>query len=338
MLLMPTIKKHLEQRSSIGRLPTLRGVLENVQKYTADPKMTIWEISEHISKDPSLSVHLLRMANSAYYARAEPVVSIQEAVLFLGVEQVRMVSMSTNCVELMSPEDKCGFLWADFWRHCIATAYFSRMLGKFFSRPNVDPELDYIAGLLHDVGKLVIGMLFPDGFGHVVMKAREEKLSFCDAEKNFFDTDHAALGGWYLERQGVPSVVFEAVRCHHNWNLSVENKEVGALVNVADFLSRSSGLGCSGNMEEIQGTYLDTPAWKFLYENWRLKEDFAVLNERIQQESSRLGGLVESLIPKKQPDGMLTPVASSNGDKPAIAPPIAAPANAKDPFKDPSQV
>jgi HD-like signal output (HDOD) protein len=298
MLLMPTLRKHLEQRSSVGRLPTLKGILNDVQKYTADPNMTIFQISEHISRDPSLSVHLLRMANSAYYTRSEPVVSIQEAVLFLGIEQVRMISMSTGCVEMMSPQGKSGFEWSDFWRHCIATAYFSRMLGRFFLRPNSDPELDYIAGLLHDVGKLVIAMLFPDGFGYVLNKAKQERLSFCDAEKTYFDTDHGALGGWYLERQNVPPMVFEAVRCHHNWKISVENQEIAALINVADFLARSSGLGCSGNMEEIQISFLETPAWEFLFQNVRMKEDISVLQERVGEESLRLGGLIDALLPR----------------------------------------
>jgi HD-like signal output (HDOD) protein len=303
MLLMPTLRKHLEQRSSIGRLPTLRGVLDDVHKYTADPKATIYEISEHIARDPSLSVNLLRMANSAYYSRGEPVSSIQEAVLFLGIEQVRMVNMSTACVEIMSPQDKSGFEWSDFWRHCIASAYFSRMLGRFFARPFVDPELDYIGGLLHDVGKLVIAMLHPEGFGHIISKATEEKISFSDAEKNYFDTDHAALGGWYLERQNMPPRVFEAVRCHHQWTLSVENQEISALVNVADFLARQSHMGCSGNMEEPQGSFLDLPSWQFLFENVRMKDDVAVLQDRVALESERLGSLVDALLPKKNIEG-----------------------------------
>src|SRR4051812_23927829 len=103
MLLMPALKKRLETETSVGHLPTLQGMLRDLGAFTKDPKATVSQISEHISKDPSLSVRLLRLANSSYYARAEPVVSIDEAVLFLGVGQIRILSLTTHCVELMSP-------------------------------------------------------------------------------------------------------------------------------------------------------------------------------------------------------------------------------------------
>lgn len=299
MLLMPALKKRLQTESAVGHLPTLGGILRNLGAFTQNPETPVSEISEHISCDPSLSVRLLRIANSAYYGRVEPVVSIDEAVLFLGVEQIRMVSLTTRCVEVMSPEDKIGFHWEDFWRHCIAAAYLSCMMGRFFRRSNYS-ELDYMAGLLHDVGKLVIAMLSPEGFGYIINKAKDEKLSFHTAEKTYFDTDHGALGGWYLERQNLPPIVSEAVRCHHHWSLSVKEQEMAAIVNVADFLARSSHVGCSGNMEPIAGSFQETPAWNFLVENLPLKEDLPTIEVRMNEEMNRLGSLIDTLLPKAE--------------------------------------
>jgi HD-like signal output (HDOD) protein len=298
MLLMPALKKRLEKESSVGHLPTLKGILNNLGAYTSNPKATINEIGEQISRDPSLSVRLLRISNSAYYSRSEPVVSIDEAVLFLGIDQIRMLSMTTRCVEMLSPQDKFGFQWNDFWRHCIATAYFSNMIGKFFKRPHQSPELDYIAGLLHDVGKLVIAMLSPETFGYIFTYARDHNQSFYETEQAHLDTNHASLGGWYLERQNLPPVVSEAVRCHHNWTSAVKDQEVAAIVNVSDFLARQSQVGCSGNMEIVRGTFAETPSWTFLMENLTLKEDIAILQEKLTEESNRLGLLVDSLLPQ----------------------------------------
>jgi len=319
---MPALKKRLERESTVGHLPALEEILHGLRRFTSDPKTTVFQISEQVSRDPSLAVRLLRMANSAYYTRAEPVVSLEEAVLFLGVEQVRTVSVTMGCVERMSPQDKSGFKWPDFWRHCIATAYVARILGRFFHRKHADPELDYIAGLLHDVGKLVIAMLFPDGFGYVFNKAREQKLSFCEAEQNYFDTDHAALGGWYLERQNMPPAVFETVRCHHNWTLSVENQEIAAIVNVANHFAHENALGCSGNMQERVGSFTEIPSWRFLLDTMTLKEDASIIEQRLREESQRLGGLVEVILPGTTAPLTVTP-PSQESTLPAAAIPHA---------------
>lgn len=300
MQLMPALKKKLETESDLGNLPALTGVLADLQRYTSDPSATISQIGEQVVKDPSLSVRLLHLANSAYYNLSEEVISIEEAILFLGIEQIRTVSLSMKCVEKMSPQDKSGFEWIDFWRHCIATAYFSRMIGRFFHRPNSDPELDYMAGLLHDVGKLVIATLFPEGFGYVITKAREEHLSFSDAERAYFDTDHGALGGWYLERQKVPPIVSEAVRCHHNWTNSVDHQDIAAIVSVADAFSHECGIGSSGSMHEVKGTFNETEAWYFLTQRLRLRGDVVILEKRLRDESERLGSLVDIILPKKK--------------------------------------
>lgn len=301
MLLMPALKKRLEKETAVGNLPTLEGILRDLGAYTKDPKATVSQISEHISRDPSLSVRLLRLANSSYYARAEPIMGIDEAVLFLGLGQIRILSLTTRCVELMSPQDKQGFSWTDFWRHCIATAHFSSVLGKFIVRDANSPELDYMGGLLHDVGKLVIAMLSPEGFGYLLGKARAESISFHQAEKNYFDTDHAALGGWYLERQSLPSAVFEAVRCHHSWTTSVKNQEVAAIINISDFLARQCNVGCSGNFEAVEGTFDQTPAWTFLLEHFQLKQDPIWIIDKVAEECERIEGLVDSLLPATQP-------------------------------------
>lgn len=299
MLLMPALKKRLKKEASIGNLPSLEGILRDLAEYTKDPRATIAQISEHVARDPSLSVQLLRLSNSSYYARTEPVVAIEEAVLFLGVGQIRMLSMTTKCVDLLSPQGKHDFRWEDFWRHCVATAHFSFVLGSFFQRQEYSPELDYMAGLLHDVGKLVIAVLSPDGFGYIFEKAKEEKISFHQAERTYSDTDHAALGGWYLERQNLPSPVFEAVRCHHDWSLSVRNQDVSAIVNLADFLTRKSGVGCSGNMEVVSEDFKESGAWLFLINNYEPKQNLSIIEDRIQEETSQIEALVDSLLPPK---------------------------------------
>ena len=297
---MPALKERLEKAVSLGHLPTLQGMLQDLEMFTNtnSHKVSISEISQHISLDPSLSVRLLRMANSAYYAREEPVLNMEDAVWSLGVAQIRMVAMTTRCVEALCPADQEGFLWTDFWRHCIATAHFSRLLGGCFYYADYDPELAYMSGLMHDVGKLVIAMLSPDAFRQVVSRAVEENLSFEEAEQRYLDTDHSALGGWYLERQNMPPGVYEGVRCHHKWGLAVKNQELPAIVNVADFLAREHHLGCSGNMAPTTRPFSELPSWEFLTSHLEMKEDMAATRRRVEQELGLLATVVDSVLPR----------------------------------------
>lgn len=326
-MLMPALKQRLEKAISVGHLPTLKGMLTDLEEFTSSPHTTIEQISEHISRDPSLSVRLLRIANSAYYARPEPVVDIEDAVLFLGVAQIRIVAMTTRCVEVMCPKDQSGFEWTDFWRHCIATASFCRMLGRCFIYPGYNAELNYMVGLLHDVGKLVIAMLSPEGFKRVIVKAIEEQTSFQDAEQRYLDTDHGALGGWYLERQNLPEQMFEAVRCHHKWDLAVEKQEVSAMVNTADFLARAKGFGCSGNMEPVKGFFYETAAWDFLQSRLQMRQDLDSIQHEIAEESGRLVDLVEQLLPGRKraapaisPAAVINPVPTAVPVEPSATP------------------
>jgi hypothetical protein len=209
------------------------------------------------------------------------------------------------------------------------------MIGRFFHRNHADPELDYMAGLLHDVGKLVIAMLFPEGFGYIITKAKEEKLSLSEAERAYFDTDHGALGGWYLERQKVPPIVSEAVRCHHNWTQSVENQEIAAIVNVADAFCHECGIGKSGSMHETHDPFTHTESWYFLTQKLRLRGEVVVLEKRLRDESERLSGLVDIILPKpKLNPAKKTPVIEKVEIK---TPPVLSEKIAATPTPEPTQ-
>lgn len=301
MQVMPVLRKRMEG-AGVGNLPSLGNMVRDLEQYTSQSKATVKDISRCVSLDPPLSVRLLRLANSAYYSRSEPVLSIEEAVLYLGIAQVRRISMTSRCVETLIPKEQLGFQWVEFWRHCIATGHFCQTLAEVMRVPAADPETCYLVGLMHDVGKLVIAMLSPETFEELLAKATANKISFQAAEQQYADTDHGALGGWYLDVQRLPGAMFEAVRCHHNWSLAVKNPEIAALVNLADFLVRSHHVGISGNMEEISTSFVETPAWDFLMGHLDRKPDADRIQGMIEGEVDRLKSLVESILPS-------TPVA-----------------------------
>ena len=140
---------------SLGSInKALQGLLLMEQRYTA-------QIAEIIRRDPSLTTRLLRLVNSVYYGLSSPVNTIEEAVFYLGVREIRQLVVVTPVIEdFQRLTRQCDFPWREFWQHCIGTALLTREIAAAIQLPG-DNESDYVAGLLHDIGKLVMAWSFP---------------------------------------------------------------------------------------------------------------------------------------------------------------------------------
>jgi HD-like signal output (HDOD) protein len=126
----------------------LKELLSADQRYTS-------QIAEIIRRDPSLTSRLLRLVNSVYYGISTPVKNIEEAVFYLGVRQIRQLAVVTPIIEdLQKLTGNRSFQWPQFWRHCIGTALMTRDVIDLVREPN--EEVDYVGGLIHDVGKIVM--------------------------------------------------------------------------------------------------------------------------------------------------------------------------------------
>src|SRR3954453_24023939 len=149
---------------SLGSInKALQGLLHAEQRFSA-------QISEIIRRDPSLTSRLLRLVNSVYYGLSTPVNSIEEAVFYLGVRQIRQLTTVTPIIEdFQRLSGKCAFPWREFWQHCIGSAILTREVISTVQTPN--DEADYVAGLVHDVGKIVMAWSFPDHFAEIHRQA-----------------------------------------------------------------------------------------------------------------------------------------------------------------------
>src|ERR1039458_9300618 len=149
---------------SLGSInKALQGLLLTEQRFTA-------QIAEIIRRDPSLTSRLLRLVNSVYYGLSTPVNSIEEAVFYLGVRQIRQLAMVTPVIEdFQRLTRQCDFPWREFWQHCIGTAILTREVTASINAQSDDS--DYVAGLVHDVGKIVMAWTFPDHFAEIHRQA-----------------------------------------------------------------------------------------------------------------------------------------------------------------------
>jgi HD-like signal output (HDOD) protein len=142
------------------KLASLQSINRELQALVRSDKSVISQIAEVIRRDPSLSARVLRMVNSVYFGLSTHVNNIEEAVFFLGLRQVRELAMATPVLEELEQLQTAGMLpWKELWTHSIATAMMTReILG--FTALHIDDDTDYLVGLLHNVGKIVMAYAF----------------------------------------------------------------------------------------------------------------------------------------------------------------------------------
>jgi putative nucleotidyltransferase with HDIG domain len=277
------------------RLPSLRSIETALRELlNADNRYTT-QISEVIRRDPSLTARLLRLVNSVYYGLTSPVNSIEEAVFYLGVRQIRQLAVVTPVIEdFHRLAGNTLFPWREFWQHCIATAILTRE----FTNPIIrgEDESDYVAGLVHDVGKIVLASGFPEHFRAIYLDGALEDGDLLEREQRILGIDHAELGAIYLSQHNLPEMLVEVARHHHCPENSTKSPELAAAVHLADMLARFAHIGSSGNTAEVKDeSWLDTPAWRILHPNLA-KTDQAIGQASLKRTLERLPHILEGLV------------------------------------------
>lgn len=277
---------HLPSLSSINDV--LRELLNAEQRYTA-------QISEIIRRDPSMATRMLRLANSVYYALSSPVTSIDEAVLYLGIRQVRQLAMSTPIIEdLQKISRQNPFPWRDFWQHCIATAIMTREIAGALQTSQ--DEVEYVAGLLHDVGRIVMAAEFPAEFTAICAEATVSTEDLGVIETAVLGMDHCELGAIYLARHNLPEPIVEAARHHAHPERAGKFSKLAAAVQLANQLVRLNGIGDSGNPAVVtEESWLQIEGWKILFPN-HLEEERSLLRANLQHGLARLPHIVDGII------------------------------------------
>lgn len=274
---------------SLGSInKALQGLLGAEQRFSA-------QISEIIRRDPSLTSRLLRLVNSVYYGLTTPVNSIEEAVFYLGVRQIRQLTMVTPIIEdFQRLTRQCAFPWREFWQHSIGTAILTREVISTVNVPN--DETDYVAGLVHDVGKIVMAWSFPDHFAEIHRQAVQGTADLSVIEAEILGIDHSELGALYLERHRLSEMMVTIARYHHQPEKAERYTQVAASVQIADLLLRSEKIGCSGNyMPVTREQCLAASGWAVLFPNAKEAEQ-AIARASLHRSLERLPHVLEGLV------------------------------------------
>jgi HD-like signal output (HDOD) protein len=227
------------------------------------------QIAEVIRRDPSLSARLLRMVNSVYLGLSTRVNNIEEAVFFLGLRQIRELSLATPVIEEIEQlqQNVAGTLpWKELWNHSIGTAILTREI--LASTPlHIDDDTDYLVGLLHNVGKVVMAYAFPDELQRLLESSAATPEEFARHERELIGWDHARIGAEYLRRHQLSEEIVHAVSYHNEPDRAPRHRLFAAAVQVADYLVRYKGI--TGGFEPVApieaDAWVSLPGWRILY-------------------------------------------------------------------------
>jgi putative nucleotidyltransferase with HDIG domain len=245
-----------------GELPSLPEVYIRVTELLETENSTGLKIGEAVQADPALTARILKLINSAYYGLQNPVTSISQAVTLLGRQQLKQALLGSVLAGVFKDFDITAFPLRDFWQHSIKTAIIARQLAMQNARV-IDHEAFFTAGLLHDIGWLVIAKVNPGSYTQITRLARTENKEIIQVETEKLGVTHIDVGVALLEKWGIPGLITECVRNHHDIDHIGPYAIESSIVFLANKLSRFDLNGDDEEKEEAIASILSTiPNWE----------------------------------------------------------------------------
>ncbi len=201
--------------SHIDEIPTLPAVVPRLLSLFEQQDATATKVAELISEDPALTANVLKVANSAYYGFSGRISTVEHAVMLLGFNMVRAITLSVGVIKTLPPEEK-GFSEEALWLHSIRVATSMDEIAKHYNMTSEKKGYIFIIGLLHDIGKILLDQLFPVEYQRLF--ADEPELDtgvLAERERDAFGLDHAEAGALLLKRWHFPEVIWFPIQTHH---------------------------------------------------------------------------------------------------------------------------
>lgn len=270
----------------LENLPTMPENATRLLLALSDERVEPGDIAELLMRDMAMSANVLRVANSVFYLGAgKPIIALDRAVARIGLFQVRNIVMAAGIIQAFSSfASKCNA--REFWKHAVSVAMVTEILGRrvhveAFNKPDSSQTL-YFAGLLQDVGLLLLGHVFPSLFEKLRELAAQSDLPLKTLENNLMETDHGEIGAWLVQKWNLPTEVCDAVRYHHFPDAAPEaTRPFAEMAHVANYICAHENLGATGLREEA--TFYE----KALYDLGLELGDLPAITERVRAEAEK---------------------------------------------------
>jgi putative nucleotidyltransferase with HDIG domain len=218
-------------------LPSLPEIYIRVSEQLEDETCSLQQIGKTVQNDPAIATRVLKMVNSAYYGLPNQVSSVAQSVSLLGRERLRPILIGAVLRGVFSGKDNPAFSMQEFWQHSIKTAIIARELSATVSEIE-EPESMFTAGLLHDIGKLLLINKVPERVLAAEDMMLRKRMDILSAELNQIGLTHTAVGETLMNRWGLPSLLVDCARNHHEVVHDGPNRNATHLIYLANQLSQ----------------------------------------------------------------------------------------------------
>lgn len=221
-----SLKKAVASNPSFSSFPK---VAVPVMTLFNDPNSSFDNLAEIIESDPELTARILKIANSGYYGFRRRIESVLRAVILLGWNAVKMITLGSTILAKMNEMNK------HLHEHSMRTAVMARFLAieaRFYKVEEIA-----VVGLLHDIGTFILEMHFPENYYKVKQYAIDNGVPMHIAELEILGIDHGQVGGWTLEEWNLPKNITSSVMWHHDYKAKTYHSRKTAVIHVADILS-----------------------------------------------------------------------------------------------------
>jgi len=240
-------------------LSSLPFIYIKINEAVNNPRSSIKDISDIISGDPGLTARLLRLVNSAFYGFPSKIETVSRALLMVGTQQMRDLALATSVMSLFKGIPGHLVSMESLWRHSVACGLAARMLAVRQYEANA--ELFFTAGIIHDIGRLVIYKKIPETAQEMILRCKDSKEPLYLVEKEMLGFDHSDLGRMLAQSWNLPLSLEEVLACHHFPCEAKQYPVEAGVVHIADYIAHSIQLGDSG---EQYIPPLDEKVWKLV--------------------------------------------------------------------------
>ncbi len=240
--------------AAVDRMPAFPKSVQKILELTRDVNCSPKDLVQVIDKDPVVMVKVLRVVNSAYYSLPKQITSINHAVVYLGFNTIKNLALSIAAIGILPAHNAAGFDGQQYLIHSLSTAGIAKQLALRLE--GVDPMDCFIAGLLHDFGKVVFAQFMPEEFRRALETSQWNETSLHLALREIIGADHAVVGAMLLEKWRFPADLIETIGLQYGPELKGKDTAMIACVFAANQISKKLEFGFGGNpwIEELPPT------------------------------------------------------------------------------------